>query len=226
LYFSEDQQAEILKEVRYLKEMLVGGVPKQQAPKRREDYPKVRFWTEKEYNNAKELGNISILPSPTNHSGSSKPILFLEDEKGSPMSIGISDYVRTVARGIFNGFLEKWIADNDKPIDSFMNLSLSYKEEFYRGIEKACPEVDYCEAKWKATKIGIRYYPDFVSSKKKKGEWPGHQNQKLSPSAVPVKRSVSEPPNKSSHEDAVGRESELQSKRMKTKTSKAGMPSS
>ncbi|KAG9309140.1 hypothetical protein JVU11DRAFT_10849 [Chiua virens] len=135
-------------------------------PFHRDDFPKVQFWTRRDYKNWKK--------NPQAQGIDQDSFPFLEDEFGVLLPDGTDTDVLSRMRDIWQDYLKDGIAPS-----TWGGASASMKEEFCMEIVKNWPELGLCANNWKIHLMATARYPSWAQHCVKKD--------------LPVKRVKSEP---------------------------------
>jgi len=114
-----------------------------------DDYPLVRFWTEKKWNAWKE--------SDAGQASTSKH-LFLEDDSGRPLPEARVTSILSNMRDIWHEFRRRKLIDANV---TWKSMSLIVKKTFRAEIIKSFPELNLCEDTWKVDQLAKRHYASY-----------------------------------------------------------------
>jgi hypothetical protein len=119
---------------------------------RKEDYPKLKYWTRKPWSavRRKDVANDSDCPTFS---------LFMEDEFGSWVSEGMRAAVLNDAAS----FWLDMISAGEMP-KTFGHTGLDRKTEFRTRLEDNFPWLRLCEAHWKVNQVWINYFTRWRNS--------------------------------------------------------------
>ncbi len=139
----------------------VSGIPKR-LPYRKQDYLNIKFWTRKNYEDAKNMRSTDVIRTST---GNTINLGFVEHEDGSPITEGEAVKIRETARSIFAQLLQ----DGTAPA-KWGQVSIISQEFFFNVLAERFPYVAMCEDMWKAQLIATTCYPSWHRNNKEKLE--------------------------------------------------------
>lgn len=114
-----------------------------------DNYPLVRFWTEKKWHVWKGTDNGEA--STSKHS-------FLEDDLGQPLPEARVTSILSNMRDIWHKFRRRNLIDANI---TWTSMSLVVKKTFRAEIIKSFPELNLCEDMWKVDQLAKRHYASY-----------------------------------------------------------------
>ncbi|KLO04354.1 hypothetical protein SCHPADRAFT_989748 [Schizopora paradoxa] len=128
----------------------------------KEDYPKIRFWTEKSWSDAmKDKDAMDVDADETGTGDKKVKYLFVQMESGKVIDKETEKKINAVARSIFASLLQ-----SRKAKESFSKLDVKARDFYDDEMVKHFPYLALCKEKWKLQRIGTIIYPSFFRSHK------------------------------------------------------------
>ena len=130
--------------------------PREQTPvSLKRQYPKISYWTLKDWNLYKATARQGGVLSP----GDQVAVLdFIESEDGVPVSPERINSIRRAARELFVSIQAAW-ESNKRPVPGSWGLMSHGNKEFFREKMKGqFPELGFCEGDWKCEQVGTQTY--------------------------------------------------------------------
>jgi hypothetical protein len=127
------------------------------------DYPNVRWWTKKKWNERADASEGVILSLDDNGSQSAKRIRstdYLEDKDGNPISEEDRKSLYHHAQLIWNEFVKM----GDPPA-GYTQVNIQYLTQYRNEMEKEFPFLNYCSRHWKADHVWILNYPSWIRNR-------------------------------------------------------------
>jgi hypothetical protein len=128
------------------------------------DYPRIRFWMQREWTTYKSSINNSSHPekasSPRGGSraslGENVRLIYIDHEDGMPIDSDTAIAMRRLARSIWSSFYSCGIA----PV-KWGDATKEVRDEFFREMEARWPVLRYCDSNWKTNHIATLNYPQW-----------------------------------------------------------------
>lgn len=141
-----------------------------EAPRRREDYPYVHFWTRRDWiDRSSQENDTTVLDTEANGSSSRRGktrasqginvmMRYVEDENGVINGHRATE-IRRYARQI-------WVhmADGGELPTSWGKANVKSSQAYCHEMSRRFPELALCELDWKADQVATDYYPSWYKN--------------------------------------------------------------
>ncbi|CDO76198.1 hypothetical protein BN946_scf185037.g21 [Trametes cinnabarina] len=129
-------------------------------PRRREDFPKVKWWYKKDWrkheaNLSCEFGKVKQCGGTRAASGENVRYEFISDADGNP----IDGFQASAIRAQFREYVLLLFKEDRAPTSWARGLDPREKVKYEAFMRATCPELQYCDNNWLCKAIGVMEYP-------------------------------------------------------------------
>lgn len=130
--------------------------------RRREDFPKVRFWTKHQWTQYKkslptDFARVNLRGGTRAANGVNVRYGFMQN----PVGESVSGYRATEARARFREYTVYLHHRGRAPDTWSRGLDLEDRIGYERWMRAMCPELQYCDGNWMCAEIAVKEYPQW-----------------------------------------------------------------
>ena len=188
-------------------------------PVSRKDYPKIKFWTQRDWtlHKSRDVSNPQQASGQRGGTraanGENVTMKYVEDRDGNEIGISTAKSIKASARALWRGFYGSGIAPS-----KWGNATNEVRDIFFREMEKKFPVLRYCEDNWKvnyiATTLYSTWYPRYHENMVLYGSNPPPKKRVKTPGATrPTDRTLDKSPPPEEWDDSDTEEIESESSR-------------